>query len=664
MRRTIFKTATAVGAMLVLTGLNGTANAQSMDYGSLELLFGETVTTSATGKPQRASEVPVAMTIVTQDDIRRSGAMDIPGILRRYAGIDVKRYSAGQAEVGIRGYNEPYSPKLLVLVNGRQVYLDHYGATIWETIPVALDEIRQIEVVKGPNSALFGFNAASGVINILTYSPKYDDRNSATVYGGNNGERGASIVQTMRGDDYGVRFSAKGAFRDEFDEDLPAATAAAISADDEAETRAISIDSRFQLMDNLEVGVEATSSRVEELNVIPSYISTIGALETYSLKFNAIADTSYGQVSTTAYRNNLQTGGFNNDISVIQLQDLFKIGTDHAVRLAAEYRRNENKQETGAFTIAGVSTIYNDYAVSAMWDWSITDDLSWTNAVRHDTLKLKQSGSLGASPFTLSEFDRDIKEFSYNSGLVYRLSDTQTLRASAARGVQAPSLIEFGITPAGFFSGNPYIEPTIVENYEIGYDHVFSDYGKAGISLFLNKSKDVKGVFGTVPDVAENGATYFLFDNRGDSDMQGVELSFDANYDENWRWGANYTYINIDDDLTVNNGGVLTHEINYEDGQAEHKINVYVGYSNERWEADLYAVYSSDYTDFGSEAGLTGISTVDIDDYVNADARIAYKVDDGVQIALKGENIFTSEQRQTSVGKVERRVWATVNLAW
>jgi outer membrane receptor for ferrienterochelin and colicins len=68
--------------------------------------------------------------------------------------VDVRRYGLADVEVGIRGYNQPYNPRLLVLVNGRQVYLDDYGHVNWSSIPIQLDEIRQIEVIKGPNSAL------------------------------------------------------------------------------------------------------------------------------------------------------------------------------------------------------------------------------------------------------------------------------------------------------------------------------------------------------------------------------------------------------------------------------------------------------------------------------------------------------------------------------
>lgn len=111
------------------------------------------------------------MDIVTDREIRASGAQDIPELLRRYAGVDVSRNFRDQADVNIRGYNQAYANRLLVLINGRQVYMDLFGMTLWNSFPVRMEEIKQIEIVRGPNTSLFGFNAASGVINIITYNP-------------------------------------------------------------------------------------------------------------------------------------------------------------------------------------------------------------------------------------------------------------------------------------------------------------------------------------------------------------------------------------------------------------------------------------------------------------------------------------------------------------
>src|SRR6185312_2068694 len=173
------------------------AAAQDLQYGKLEQLFGEPVTASATGEPLRASDAPVDMEIVTQEDIRRSGAVDIPGALRFVTGIDERVYGANHAEVGIRGYNQPQNPRLLVLLNGRQVYLDDYGEVDWKSIPVQLSEIRQIEVVKGPNSALYGFNAAYGVINIITYDPLEDHLSVANLTFGMPNEIDGSLAKIV-----------------------------------------------------------------------------------------------------------------------------------------------------------------------------------------------------------------------------------------------------------------------------------------------------------------------------------------------------------------------------------------------------------------------------------------------------------------------------------
>jgi outer membrane receptor for ferrienterochelin and colicin len=112
------RTATRLAATWLAFLLNGSpGSAQSVDYAGFEQLFGEPVTTSATGKPQRISEVPANMEIITADDIRRSGADNIPDILQFVAGISVRRYGFAAADVGIRGYNETSNPRLLVLLN-------------------------------------------------------------------------------------------------------------------------------------------------------------------------------------------------------------------------------------------------------------------------------------------------------------------------------------------------------------------------------------------------------------------------------------------------------------------------------------------------------------------------------------------------------------------
>ena len=193
------------------------AGAQSVDYTEAEQLFGKPVTTLATGKPQRASEVPAEMTIVTADDIRRSGASNIPDVLQFVPELDVRRYGMADVSVGIRGYNTALNARVLVLLDGRQVYQDDYGMTVWSLIPVTISEIRQIEIIKGPNAALYGFNAVSGVINIITYDPLHDSINAVRLDGGTQSQAYGEATATVRlPERLGMWLSAQGFRSTEF----------------------------------------------------------------------------------------------------------------------------------------------------------------------------------------------------------------------------------------------------------------------------------------------------------------------------------------------------------------------------------------------------------------------------------------------------------------
>lgn len=131
----------------------------------------EEVVVSASRRTQRSIEAPAATTILTADEIRASGAGNLPDLLRRVPGIDVMSMGVSEHAVSIRGLNNRISNKVLVLVDGRSVYQDFVGATFWSWIDVPLEDIERIEVVRGPGSALYGANAAFGVVNVITRRP-------------------------------------------------------------------------------------------------------------------------------------------------------------------------------------------------------------------------------------------------------------------------------------------------------------------------------------------------------------------------------------------------------------------------------------------------------------------------------------------------------------
>jgi len=170
-----------------------------------EDVYREEVVT-ASRRAQSPLDAPNSTTIITRQDIHLSGITRIPELLRRVAGMDVAQLTGGDASVSVRGLNSRLSNKLLVLVNGSIVKNDLLGSTFWESLPIDVDQIERIEVVRGPGSSVHGADAFSGVVNILTIAP--GEGSSGVRAGVGDGTQGyGSVWATERRGDVAFRVS-------------------------------------------------------------------------------------------------------------------------------------------------------------------------------------------------------------------------------------------------------------------------------------------------------------------------------------------------------------------------------------------------------------------------------------------------------------------------
>jgi iron complex outermembrane receptor protein len=142
-------------------------NSADLTNQSLEDLMNITVT-SASKKEQKMSQAATAMFVITPEEIQRSGATNIPDLLRMVPGLDVAQIDGNTWAVTARGFNLQFANKLLVLIDGRAVYSPLFGGVDWDTLDVPLEDIERIEVIRGPSGSVWGENAVSGVINITT----------------------------------------------------------------------------------------------------------------------------------------------------------------------------------------------------------------------------------------------------------------------------------------------------------------------------------------------------------------------------------------------------------------------------------------------------------------------------------------------------------------
>ena len=149
---------------------------------SLETVYDEVVV-SASRQATAPLDAPVSTHIITAEDIRLSGATNIPDLLRQVPGMEVMQMGAGHTNVGVRGFNARLNNKVLVLVDGRAVWMDFLGTTFFRLLDVNLADIERIEVIRGPGSTLYGANAFSGVVNIIT-RPKGERSAEFGVIGG------------------------------------------------------------------------------------------------------------------------------------------------------------------------------------------------------------------------------------------------------------------------------------------------------------------------------------------------------------------------------------------------------------------------------------------------------------------------------------------------
>jgi iron complex outermembrane receptor protein len=168
--------------------------------------------TSASHKEQRAGDVAAALSVITQEDIRRSGMTTLPELLRLVPGVQVAQINSNKWAVAVRGFNNLFADKVLVLVDGRTVYDRLNSGLFWESLNVPLDQIERIEVVRGPGGATWGANAVNGVINIVMKSAAdttggavsvgggtFDGTHAAARYGGTLGRVGYRVFSQWSG---------------------------------------------------------------------------------------------------------------------------------------------------------------------------------------------------------------------------------------------------------------------------------------------------------------------------------------------------------------------------------------------------------------------------------------------------------------------------------
>jgi outer membrane receptor for ferrienterochelin and colicins len=170
-------------ASIVMTG--GAVVTKDFVLADVSVQFGDVTVYGASKRPERITEAPAAISTIAPAEIRLNAAHgQLPRLLESEPGVDIVQSGVQDFNINTRGFNSSLNRRLLVLLDGRDLAIAFLGAQEWIGLPIPLEDIGRLELVRGPGSALYGPNAFNGVINIATPAPRDILGTKVTMSGG------------------------------------------------------------------------------------------------------------------------------------------------------------------------------------------------------------------------------------------------------------------------------------------------------------------------------------------------------------------------------------------------------------------------------------------------------------------------------------------------
>ncbi|MFH1259710.1 MAG: TonB-dependent receptor [Elusimicrobiota bacterium] len=611
-----------------------------------ELLFRKIPSViTASRYEQPINESPSSISVVTAEDIRRSGAVTIPDALRMVSGLDLLTITLTDQNIGIRGFNGHMNNTVLVMIDGRSVNEDMYGFVLWETLPIELTDIERIEVIRGPGSALYGANALTGVVNIITKSPAEAEGTLISLRGGNFNTRIGSILHGGKKDKIEYKVSIGGNSADEWRETK--GKAGKVFRGNGLVSYKINDDSSLSLsagrsgLENTRI-TSFTDFGVMKKNGLVSYLKA--DYERPNLSAKIWWKQFYGQ---NRFEIDPKDVFWDTKTLDAEMQHNLFVGEKNKFIWGLNCRRNRiNKNE------------YLNPEDQFLYSLFMQDELK-----AMDKLSFFAGGRLDHHPITKYNF-------SPRGSALYSFDDHNILRVSAGTSYRNPSQIEsymnktFDVpipgTPLSFTMsglGGKELEAAKIESYEAAYQTELGKKLKLNFNLFYNKLYNIIG-YGTTQYYAENelfpGSPGGIlpkaqsFYNFGKVDGYGGETGMDMLILPWLRGLLNYSYQiytnRVDEPTTL-----LKDEKNTKNEQIPlHKINCGLDMKLNKIRANLIANYVSENSWIRTLAGEERREKVN--GYIQLNGRIGYRVFEGAEAAVSVFNILENKHNEFPLG--------------
>ena len=610
---------------------------------------------SVSKRLEKRSDAAAAIHVITQEDIRRSTAVSLPDLLRMAPGIHVASLDASKRSISARGFSGRYANSLLILVDGRSIYTPLFSGTEWEVADMMLEDIERIEIIRGPGGALWGANAVNGVINIVTKSAADTQGGllslgsgtefpgfGAMRYGGGAGEHGAYRLH--------LRYLQR-------DESYVDGTDA---ADESRDVRGGARwdwdwgDTQFTLLTDL------YGADIGQL-----YESGSGLLLP-SQRLHHDANLSGGDL-LGRWTRSFSGGGELRIQAYFDRSDANRLDLDenrNTADLEVQYQMAARGRHEFMF---GAGFRYYDLGTDGNDNTSLSPESHGNrlfSAFVQDRISLREDELVLTLGTKLEHNDFTGVEIQPSARLAWTPGEKHTLWAAVSRAVRTPSLIEEagrveivsfpGVAVALFGDENFDSEQLLA--FEAGYRVALSDELEADLALFYNRYDGLRSLELDVPffESPFQLAIPFRSRNNLDGKTYGLELGLDWMPATWWRMRLNYSLLEMELDLQPKTIDIVSG--GFQESSPEQQV------------------YLSSHFDLGpnTELDLTlrytdQLSALGIDDYLTADARVAWRPSDDFEFAIVAHDLLAPEHDEydsrftsTVASQVQRGVYGKI----
>lgn len=593
--------------------------------------------TSVSKRAERLTDAPASIFVITQDDIRSSGARSLPEALRLAPNLQVARASASSYAISARGFNNSAGNKLLVLIDGRSVYTPLFSGVFWDAQDVVIEDIERIEVISGPGGTLWGTNAVNGVINVITRAAR-DTQGVLVAAGAGNREIEGALRQ-------GGTIGAHGHYRvygKYFDRDNT--TVNDVPRDDawhkgQAGFRADWDTGREQFT------VQGSAYDGSEGQPAPGTVVTGAVFPLGTIAISGANLTTRwtrhleddARIFLQAYydrteRTNPPTFEETLDIVDVQFQHSLAQTGRHAVDWGAQYRY-------------GMDRVTNSPYVAFL---PAKEDQAWASLFGQDAMSLRDDLRLtfGAR---IERNDYTGYEFLPSVRLAWVPAVDHLLWTAASRAVRSPSRLDHDTfvpgVPPYLLAGGPDVRSEIATVYEVGYRGQPVPKVSYSVTVFRADYDHLRS------QEIDFGAGQLFFANEMEGETHGVETWATYQATRKWRLSGGLTVLDMD--LRRKAGSTDPVGPSALGNDPSHQWLLRSAYDvTSRHEIDLKI------------RRVDELPNPQVSAYTAVDARLGWRVDNDTELSLSVENLFDRAHPEfahlTTLGEYGRNVFMKV----